>query len=196
MTDSHSLVTIARFYDVVQAELARNDLGEAGIRAFLLDQGIVSTVWYLTTAVGGIRLQVAAKDAERALTILSQREQETIPAREEGSVAVEVPDGEEEGDFPDADDEDDAQPQPTKREEDAERAFRGAVLGLLLLPLQLYVFWILLGVLTSEERLAPRYRLRALLAAAISIPLFLLIMWVVVNLRPASWPSVTPPRPF
>jgi hypothetical protein len=42
-----------------------------GIDCELADQHLVQTDWLYSLAVGGIKLQVAAQDAERALTILS-----------------------------------------------------------------------------------------------------------------------------
>ena len=50
----------------------------------------------------------------------------------------------------------------------------GAALGLLFPPLQFYVSYLLLRVYFSDERLRPRYRALALIAALINVPMLLL----------------------
>lgn len=68
MTDR--LITVATFSVDVEAEMAKNRLEEEGIRAFL--QGETATGLYqLGYTLGGIQLQVAAEDGERAVDILS-----------------------------------------------------------------------------------------------------------------------------
>ena len=47
-------------------------------------------------------------------------------------------------------------------------------MGLLFLPLQLYVFWLLLKVFVSEESLSRNSRNRAFAAAAVNFPLIVL----------------------
>jgi len=64
-------VTIATFDTAPKAELAKNALGDAGISATLADGEIVAMEWMLSNAIGGIKLQVAGEDADRAALILS-----------------------------------------------------------------------------------------------------------------------------
>lgn len=64
------LVTIARFRDLPQAELARGKLESEGISAFLANRYLVGVNWNFSFAVGGIRLQVAREDAAEARMIL------------------------------------------------------------------------------------------------------------------------------
>ena len=75
-------------------------------------------------------------------------------------------------------DEDQSESPRSVREENASRAWRGAVLGLLCWPLQLYVFWLLLQVYVSEEPLRPPARRQAWAAAAINLPLMLVFCLV------------------
>jgi hypothetical protein len=65
-----ALVTIARFRDLPEAELARGKLEADGIPAFLADQYLVGLVWSYSNAVGGVRLQVPLECAEEARDIL------------------------------------------------------------------------------------------------------------------------------
>lgn len=64
------LVTIERFESASQARIAMNALLDAGIRATVVDENAGSTLWHVGTALGGVKLQVAASDAERAMQIL------------------------------------------------------------------------------------------------------------------------------
>src|SRR5437868_2168085 len=121
------LVTVASFASPVEASLARNRLEEAGLWAVLTDELTVSMDWGLDNAVGGIKLQVAEPDAEAARSVLE------APVED---AADEPPAGPEDADEP--------EPVLTRREQDADRAFRGVLLGILFFPLQIYVFWLLL----------------------------------------------------
>jgi hypothetical protein len=64
------------------------------------------------------------------------------------------------------------------RKNNADRADRGAVVGLLFLPLQLYVFYLLLKIFTSREPLGDRGRRRALIAAVINLPLMIALCFL------------------
>jgi predicted RNA-binding Zn-ribbon protein involved in translation (DUF1610 family) len=64
------LITIARFRDLAEAELARGKLEAEGIPAFLADQCLVGLDWNYSNAVGGVRLQVPKEYAEEARDIL------------------------------------------------------------------------------------------------------------------------------
>ena len=65
------MVTVASFDFLPQAEIARGRLLAEGIRCELADQHLVQTDWLYSIAVGGIKLQVEAKDVERALAVLA-----------------------------------------------------------------------------------------------------------------------------
>ena len=64
------LVTVATFNDSTEAHLARIELEQEGIPCAIFDEG--ATGWYphLTTALGGIRLQVHESNAADAAEIL------------------------------------------------------------------------------------------------------------------------------
>ena len=175
------LVTVARFDDPVEAALAKNCLEEAGFEAFVADAETVSVAWQLSNALGGIKLQVAEPDAGRARTVLRERLVDSAGDPEElareaiatgplpGDVGEEPP--------PEDDGSEEPEREPTGREKDAERAFRGAVFGLLFFPLQFYASYLLLTVLFSEETLEGRPRGRAFVAAAINFT-YMLILFV------------------
>ncbi len=165
------LATIARFLEPIEADLARGRLQADGIRVFIEGSGFASMNWPLSMGNRGVKLQVPTEDAERATAILNELSQ----ANDEDA-------GEDEWSETDDDEADaygkqepDDEPELTVREQIADRAFRGAVLGVLFLPIQFYVFWLLLRVFVSDEPLSSRLRGRALIAAAINLPLIVLI---------------------
>jgi hypothetical protein len=165
------LVTIATFANPVAANLARNRLEAAGIRCSLSDEETVGMVWHLGNALGRVKLQVRAADAEEARAFLSPDGRAHRPEPGETDEPVgSLRQAEQPPDLPPAEPEE-PDPPLSAREQDAERAFRGAVIGLLFWPFQLYVLWLLLKVFVSEEALGPVQRRRARAAAAINLPL-------------------------
>jgi hypothetical protein len=68
------LVTVATYWDVWEANLALGKLRSEGIDATLADQNIVSSGGgFYANLTGGIKLQVAVGDAERARAALPRR---------------------------------------------------------------------------------------------------------------------------
>jgi hypothetical protein len=177
------LVTVATFDSPVEAQLALAVLEQAGIRGILADDQLIAMDWALSNAVGGIKVQVLGVDAPAAVRALAEpREvsQEQAPSSE----AIAATRSTEEDDPPGA------------REAMAERAAKGAMLGLLLWPVQFYVAWLLVQVFYSNQSLRPEYRRRAILAAIICIPLvavmlvaLLILSRAIVYLlfRPRRW---------
>jgi hypothetical protein len=156
------LVTVARFAEPVKANLAKNCLEAEGIPAFLADEITVGMAWQLSNALGDIKLQVAEQDAERARMALAE-----LPGADAGEPEEAV-----EGAEPQAAEADDEAEEPRSvREETADRAVLAALIGLLVIPLQLYVFWLLLKVFVSDEPLGPKHRRNAILAAVINLPI-------------------------
>jgi hypothetical protein len=71
---SEELKTVATFNDLTQAQGARAVLESAGIEGVLQDESTGSIDWGLMPAMGGLRLQVAVGDAERAREALGSFE--------------------------------------------------------------------------------------------------------------------------
>lgn len=164
---SDELVTIATFASSFEANLARQRLAEVDIPTFVADEQTVGLAWHLSNALGGVRLQVRRGDATEALTTLAEQAVSEIPVSQNSEPS-----------FRDAPNHlefavDISSPVPTSREQNAERARRGAVLGLLFWPLQLYVFWLLMKVLISREQLSPSNRRSAVIASIINLPVII-----------------------
>jgi hypothetical protein len=64
------LVNVGSFVTVSDAEFALMLLEGEGIQAFLADASIVAMDWLLGNAIGWVKVQVEAADAERAKAIL------------------------------------------------------------------------------------------------------------------------------
>jgi hypothetical protein len=73
---AEELVTLWRYRDLPEALVARSKLDSDGVWCILADDNIVRLNWFLSNAIGGLRLQVASDDAEHALALLA----EEIPA--------------------------------------------------------------------------------------------------------------------
>jgi hypothetical protein len=178
------LVTAAVFGDLTQAQAARLHLEAAGVPAFLADENMAAGVFSFAAAVGGIKLQVPKSRLEEALRSLDER----MPAGQ-GPDWTEVDVGPPEPDSPDAAAQvpvladatapvSETEEEPTLREQRADGLFRAIVIAMLLAPLILLAFWRLVQVWVSDERLRPRYRNRALFAAAFIVPYTLVVLLV------------------
>jgi len=179
------LVTVATFWSSGEANLAKNRIEEAGLRVVITDDMTTGMDWLLTNAIGGIKLQVMEHDAEAALAALEVGEPATVDDRE----VERQPNEDEYGDASPEEDEPELAPStPTRpvalarpelgdevevsssRDETAERAYRAAVLGIVLFPIEIYAFWLLIQVFISDEPLAPANRWKVTVAAIINLP--------------------------
>lgn len=66
------LKTIRTFRDLPEALLAKGLLESAGIECSLRDDNMVRLDWFISNALGNMRLQVKQSDAEEAIEILDQ----------------------------------------------------------------------------------------------------------------------------
>jgi hypothetical protein len=62
--------TIAAFSKPEEAHLARSRLEGSGIRAHVRDEHTIGLYWLYSNALGGVRLDVADEDVERAKEVL------------------------------------------------------------------------------------------------------------------------------
>src|SRR5262245_51345118 len=65
------LVTVTSFWYAHEAELARLHLAEAGVQSFIFEDFSNSLGYFGANATGGIKLQVAECDVERALAVIA-----------------------------------------------------------------------------------------------------------------------------
>jgi Putative prokaryotic signal transducing protein len=194
------LVTIAAFENAMQANLVKNHLEAAGIRCALADEFTASSFWHLSNAIGGVKVQVAEENLERASLVLDALEgkrrddpSEGVPADDESPVA-QAPDTEMEqvaskASVPEpkpGDDEDD-EPPLNEREDNVERAYRTVLIGYMIWPLQLYAAWLLLDVWQSDLPLRPAIQRRLYWAIGLHLPMLIVAVIVIgLMLRGAS----------
>ena len=160
------LVTIATFRTLIEASAVKDRLEAEGVRAVLADVAAVGMAWHLTSAFGGIKLQVMAVDAERATSLLGAENEASIGDAESWpDTTGQGIDGEEDEACEDE--------YESPSSELVDRAFRAALLGLLFLPLQFYSVWLLVHIPAGGEPLSPADRRRVLIA-------ILLDTWMIV----------------
>jgi hypothetical protein len=72
------LVTIRRFLYLSEAEIAKSILNSAGIECYLADDNIVRIDWFLSNAVGGVKLRVKEEDRDRGAELLNSEPLESF----------------------------------------------------------------------------------------------------------------------
>jgi Putative prokaryotic signal transducing protein len=170
---SERLVTVATFQDSVAAALAKNFLEHEGIACILIDDTTIATDWMLSAAIGGVKLQVAALNAERAEMLLAQIQEERNESEDEASdehlrtgvAAREIAE--------------DLQAEEDDRapiNQLADKAFRAAVFGLLFWPLQLYVLYLLACIYAEEGKVSRDRRWKVWVAVLLNMPLMSVIV--------------------
>ena len=68
------LVTVATYTNPLEAHIVRGRLQAEGIEAYVAHEHHIWANWFLSTALGGVKLQVAPADAQRAREILRQEQ--------------------------------------------------------------------------------------------------------------------------
>jgi hypothetical protein len=186
------LVTVGTYLDPLTANMARSRLEDEGIRAFLADEEVSAMAWTLTSAVGGIKLVVAAEDATRATLILADPIDEDPPPpppEESEGIQTEPPppatgiraDAADSGDGAE-DGPDEEGPALAPLDDTAVRAGKAALFGLLFFPLSFYAVYLVLDVLSSDEKLSPEGSRGLNQALLFLMPYFLLIAAIVFYL--------------
>jgi len=188
-------VTVATFPTAAEAELARNLLSEEGLNAFLADAETVGMLWHVGGALGGVKLQVAAGDEPRARNVLRRRarwpeesnsdDYGTDRARGKSIVhsrpydELSEDDGEPVHDEPSEGDE----IQESRADAIARRAWRSAVIGLLLFPpvLHFYSVGLLLQLLRADDPLSGRGKWAVLGALAVDVLVGMVVWYVFVK---------------
>ncbi|PHR93849.1 MAG: hypothetical protein COA78_32620 [Blastopirellula sp.] len=172
---ANELVILETFNTPIEASVVRGMLESEGIRVFLADEATVGIAWHLGTAVGGIKLQVAKEDVERAIALLDT--EEPIDIAEEDWQADELEEGDE--DIPETSDKgsDDYEP-VTPASERVRRAWRSAFIGLGFFPLQIYSLWHIAIVVTGKEQLTPAQRRTIWFALLLNSPVILIYLFL------------------
>lgn len=183
--NSRELVTVATYWDPMEAQIARLRLVHEGIPAFLEKECTVQMVWHITNAIGGVRLVVPLSQSGEARRLLDQKElfnDWRLSRCWELSIKGNAVVTEEEG-LAAARDLEFKEPLAA-REELAEKALRAAVLGLKWEIAFLFACGHLLRFHLTSGKCRPAYlakarwawRITAIMAAC--IVLFIIFIWL------------------
>lgn len=71
---SNKLITIKKYWDITEADLAKSLLDSAAIDCFLANANTIATYGLIANAMGGIELQVKESEATKAQEILKSVE--------------------------------------------------------------------------------------------------------------------------
>ena len=82
MASSHP-VTVARFSYPYEAYLFKGLLESRHLTAFIADEHLITMQWMWETALGGIKVQVAAEDLELARAVLADYQADRLVAEED-----------------------------------------------------------------------------------------------------------------
>src|SRR5258708_13427258 len=82
--NNEELVTLWRYRDLSEALIAMSKLESEGLECFLADDNIVRLNWYWSDLIGGVKLQIPAKDTEFALDLLAEEIPPIFTAHEVG----------------------------------------------------------------------------------------------------------------
>lgn len=159
------LIVIASYSNAAEAEIARAVLERERLQSCLADEGIVTNFWLLGNAVGYVKLLVAASDGERARAILRDADQSRPEDAEDAARS-----GGANGDENEID-------AIAMVDDEARRAWRAAVLGVLFCPplLKVYSVYFLLKLSSSEQGMTDRGRRAAVGATLVNLLVFLFL---------------------
>jgi hypothetical protein len=178
MSEKNELVTVATMQSPGEAALIKNLLESVGIQAFLADENSVAMAWHLTGALGGVKVLVAAADAEAAADYLERKPWQT--EEDESATAIAEPGTLQQLPPQTSDEEEEPEERLSAREKNANRALMASICGLIVLPLQLYALYLLCQVWSSPDRLQGKPRRNVKLSALITLTIVLLPVLVIV----------------
>ena len=82
---AEELVTLWRYRDLPEALVAKSKLDSAAMWCFLDDENMVYINWFMSNAVGGVRLRVSNADVQDAVALLGEEIPASLSADETGA---------------------------------------------------------------------------------------------------------------
>lgn len=89
MLDAGALVTLTSYLTAAEAHILRARLEVDDIPAFVVDEHLVTANWFLSIAIGGVRVQVPQALFQQASIILQEVESEKLTKRTDESGSIE-----------------------------------------------------------------------------------------------------------
>ncbi len=173
---SDERVTIARYYTVHEAELARMKLEAHGIDSVV--HGGTNAMMSFYQAAPTVVLEVAVRDVERATPILAEGGEKSDADEDRAKMPYREATVDEQDELQaKSKNEEAAWKREASGDADAARAFRGAVLGLLFCPgpMHAYVLWQLRNFDAGQA--GPKGRRQAIIARIICFAAFALLLF-------------------
>lgn len=81
------LVTIRRYDQAITAHIHKNHLESEGIECFIHDEHIVTMNPLYANAVGGVKLKVLSEDADEALRLLAEMDNQPFTSEKEQPIS-------------------------------------------------------------------------------------------------------------
>jgi hypothetical protein len=78
------VVNLRQYMTLPEALLAKSILESAGIESFLGDQNIIRMDWFLSNALGGVKLRVREEDVEVATALLDRSREDASEDQNQG----------------------------------------------------------------------------------------------------------------
>lgn len=184
--DEEGLATLVTFSTLAEAQVAKGMLEAAGVESWIADSETASAAWQMTPAMGGIRLQVARDEIERARAVFDAEDEPSAASRL-GNDDDDRDDEESDGDTGEGsaagEDVDPDSLEVPLRDRMAIRAWKASIVGLVLLPgvFHLYSLALLVMVANLPGPLAPASRRRATWAAAVDAVALVAVAFVTVR---------------
>jgi len=66
-----NLITITSYSEPLEAHIVKGRLEAEGIPTYIANEHHISVAWYISHALGGVKIQVHEKDREKAINIIS-----------------------------------------------------------------------------------------------------------------------------
>lgn len=89
-SDPDRPVILEKYRDITEAMVDKTTLESAGIPCYLFDDNLVRLDWFISNAIGGVKVVVRASDLEEARSLLAQAKAQA-EATPEGEPDEETP---------------------------------------------------------------------------------------------------------
>lgn len=180
--DEEGLATLVTFSTLAEAQVAKGMLEAAGVESWIADSETASAAWQMTPAMGGIRLQVARDEIDRARAVFDAEDEPSAASHLGDDDDDESDDRTGEGATAGEEIDPDSLEVPL-RDRMAIRAWKASIVGLVLLPgvLHLYSLALLAMVANLPGPLSPAARRRAIWAVAVDALALVAVTFVAVR---------------
>ncbi|MBX3450692.1 MAG: hypothetical protein KF777_14090 [Planctomycetaceae bacterium] len=174
--------TVGTYFNQTEAQAALLALRAEGIVATLQGAEFAAMDWLMINAMGGIKLKTPIDQADQAREILEALGPKASSPDDDWDDDQDGAGDQDDNEFNRIDNatepDDDGFTEPNQREKLAARALNMVVFGYVIWPFHIYAWYLLVRVFTSDEPMAPRYRRRGWIAFCLTLPIFLISLFL------------------